>query len=441
MAVRYDDALPRLVRLCESQPHFGAVERACVVRDLRGQLRLVCEARPASVEPDWEDLARVLTDQLQGWFAGPILRPSSPRLEEARTARHLLQQAEPWPEGWPGGEPDALGGPSQIPDRWCALRRVLAKEAWLDAGPAAPPWPLLPSRRPVLVSFHSFKGGVGRTTALVLAARQLAAAGHGVLLVDLDLEAPGLAPLLGVDPEAGVIDALLQHAATGRLDTDGLVQEVDARGVPLHVISAGRLGWSHLEKLARLDYLHTGGHAHSPVEAALHELLRRVRVTERAPDGTSQAVQPGLILIDARAGLHDLAGLALHGLAHVDVLVSRANEQSRQGLDLTLRALGRRCPDARLVLVQTFVPENGREAAIEAWRSELYRMLKTHFYDRSASDADDVGIADAHAPHHAVAVPDLGATGAPPDLASANEVLLGHTVWRELARRIWEQTS
>ena len=43
-----------------------------------------------------------------------------------------------------------------------------------------------------ITTFYSFKGGVGRTMALVNAAATLASAGRRVLVVDFDIEAPGL---------------------------------------------------------------------------------------------------------------------------------------------------------------------------------------------------------------------------------------------------------
>src|SRR5438132_14326392 len=42
------------------------------------------------------------------------------------------------------------------------------------------------------VTFYSYKGGVGRTLALVNVAAELARSGRRVLIVDFDLEAPGL---------------------------------------------------------------------------------------------------------------------------------------------------------------------------------------------------------------------------------------------------------
>ena len=74
----------------------------------------------------------------------------------------------------------------------------------------------LPS--PVVVAFYSLRGGVGRSTALAYTAQLLARAGHTVLCVDMDLEAPGLAALFGKEQEVlpgkGVV-ALLQSFEMG----------------------------------------------------------------------------------------------------------------------------------------------------------------------------------------------------------------------------------
>ncbi len=427
MALPYDAALPRLLELCEAFPDFGNVDIACVVRDLRGRLRLVCQPASGVVTPDWAGLQQALEAGLEGWFAGPLLRTDASGSEERGAAREILQRRQGWPPGWPAGPPDALGVATQLHTRWCALPRTHAKEDWLAGVASPPPWPLLPGRTPIITSFFSFKGGVGRSTALALVARRLALEGKKVIAVDLDLEAPGLAPLLGVDPEVGVLDALLQHAATGTLDLAGLVQEVEVRGASLRVVGAGRLGWSHLEKLARLDYLHGAGMAASPVEKGLHELLNQLK----------RAHAPDMILLDARAGLHDMAGLALHGLAHVDVLVGRDNAQSVQGLDLTLQVLARRRPkdQLRLLLVQTFVPSNARDFVARRYRDEVYRLFGRHIYGEGTAPALD----DASASHSPVTIPDLGDVGAPRSLQEADGALLEHDDYKMLARRLLER--
>jgi len=51
---------------------------------------------------------------------------------------------------------------------------------------------IMPLDFPPVVAFHSFKGGVGRTTHAIALAKALTAKKQKVLLVDGDLEAPGI---------------------------------------------------------------------------------------------------------------------------------------------------------------------------------------------------------------------------------------------------------
>ena len=91
------------------------------------------------------------------------------------------------------------------------LDRRLVGADWLLA-------PAKPSPPPPRFVFASIKGGVGRSTALAVAAADLASRGQRVLVIDLDLEAPGLGPMLLDDstlPEFGTLDALVENGLSG----------------------------------------------------------------------------------------------------------------------------------------------------------------------------------------------------------------------------------
>jgi len=69
------------------------------------------------------------------------------------------------------------------------------------------------SKAPI-TCFYSFKGGLGRTTALVLSAIHLARKGEKVIILDFDLEAPGLASLFEDQEESiaqvkGIVDYIV----------------------------------------------------------------------------------------------------------------------------------------------------------------------------------------------------------------------------------------
>jgi Mrp family chromosome partitioning ATPase len=90
----------------------------------------------------------------------------------------------------------------------CAIRtlildRVRNRVAWFgELGD--PPWEVRVEAKhkgPPIIVFYSFKGGVGRTTALASFAVQRARAGDRVVVMDADLDAPGIGLLFAAGQE------------------------------------------------------------------------------------------------------------------------------------------------------------------------------------------------------------------------------------------------
>jgi stress-induced morphogen len=57
-------------------------------------------------------------------------------------------------------------------------------------------------KKPLVVTFYSFNGGVGRSTALGIVAGILASRNRRVVVIDFDLEAPGISIMLQTDIES-----------------------------------------------------------------------------------------------------------------------------------------------------------------------------------------------------------------------------------------------
>ncbi len=72
---------------------------------------------------------------------------------------------------------------------------------------------------PKVFAFYSYKGGTGRTTASANVSALLAAAGHRVLCLDLDLDGPGIAILFSL-PEEGALPFPLQDYFRGSREID-----------------------------------------------------------------------------------------------------------------------------------------------------------------------------------------------------------------------------
>lgn len=186
-----------------------------------------------------------------------------------------------------------------------------------------------------VVTFYSYKGGVGRTLLLAWVARALAARGKRVLALDLDLEAPGLPSKLRPisEPKAGfgVVDLLLRFQGGASPPTD-LAQWC----LPV-ATEQGSL------------WLLPAGAAPSPAYwHALGKVSWETLFVERAADGArfflwlrdalAKAVEADFLLIDARTGVTEMGAAAVGMLADTVVAVTNTSPESKTGLREVLRA-------------------------------------------------------------------------------------------------------
>ena len=444
MSLAWGEVLNTLLRVVETWPGRVDFKRVCVVRDLQGRIRLAIRVVEGK-SPDAVGFEREIITNLGNWFAGPVLWtvvPSSQ--EERRLAQNLLSKLQTkWPVGWPNEWKDITGGQHPITTGekglWCGEQRARTKDSWIHESPVKPPWPLDP-KTPAIVSFYSFKGGVGRSTTLGIVARQLARLGHHVVTIDLDLEAPGLGRFFDVETDRGILDLLSVHAATGTIELEdpelysATFEEGEGK---ITVYPVGPMDWSYVERLACLDYAPRANAEPSAVEAALRALLDDVR----------RRVKPDYIFLDARAGLHDLGGLSLHALSHVDVLVGRAGRATLDGFRLVIEALTRRRheQDLRVVIVQSFVPlpVTGEEHARirDAWAVALHDIFTPTLYKRMyVNRGDDLPeVTDKAAMHYPWVIPQYDSVGRVDRIQDIDKTVLDGESYMALRARIVER--
>ncbi|GGP01559.1 hypothetical protein GCM10012278_05280 [Nonomuraea glycinis] len=189
-----------------------------------------------------------------------------------------------------------------------------------------------------IAALHSFKGGVGRTLHGVALAHAVAQRGGKVLLVDADLEAPGITWMFAaqgrrIDFSYEDFLALLHSSEDGRPDdavTLGAAYLPNQRADNVIVLPTKR---SLLDvvppRLEPVDLLTPGRSSYflteSLAELAVHLDARTVLVDLRA--GTSELTAP--VLLDPRVKR---------------VFVTTINDQSLRGTVRTIRELGRRAP-------------------------------------------------------------------------------------------------
>lgn len=203
--------------------------------------------------------------------------------------------------------------------------RLLTNQDWLRKSLVEYP-PL-----PTAVAF-SIKGGVGRTTAFALWAWSLARAGKSVVLVDLDLEAPGIAGLLldeGWMPDYGLVDWLVESLvgqANETLLAECLVDCDLARNEPgrIRVLPAfGRKTKEYVNKLGRI-YMPTYSRETGKFMGLADRLLMLLEQFAGLAD------RPDLLLLDSRAGLHDIGSAVVTRLGAEVFMFARDDYQSWQ---------------------------------------------------------------------------------------------------------------
>jgi MinD-like ATPase involved in chromosome partitioning or flagellar assembly len=204
-----------------------------------------------------------------------------------------------------------------------------------------------------VVTFYSYKGGVGRSMALANVALLLSRRNKRVLVVDWDLEAPGIERyFLGHFEIRQRGDGLLSLLAAGGDPPDGYLDHsweiVVPGGAPLSLIQSGRDADPdrYLKRLESLDwpeFFASGG-------------------GERL-EGLRQAWKRDfdVVLIDSRTGLSDSGGICTIQLPDVVVALFAPNDQGMLGTrDVMRYAVHARQKLAHSRMALTVVPVPAR---------------------------------------------------------------------------------
>ncbi|GAA3393687.1 tyrosine-protein kinase family protein [Streptomyces roseoviridis] len=187
----------------------------------------------------------------------------------------------------------------------------------------------LPS--PVVSTFYSLRGGVGRSTALAHAARIIAGQGLTVLCIDMDLEAPGLAALFDVEERVtenmGVVPLLASAEVSGEIPPldDHVLRVTEDSG--LFLLPAGCPGAEYARLLSHLD----------PSAWYGEDEVNPLRLLVKAVSGLPE--EPDVVLIDSRTGISPLAAPLLFDVSDINVIAFYPHPQAKAGTRALTRAL------------------------------------------------------------------------------------------------------
>jgi hypothetical protein len=279
------------------------------------------------------------------------------------------------------------------------------------------------SRVPRVV-FYSIKGGVGRSTALAACAWSLAASGQRVLVLDLDLESPGLSTSLlpqSRQPAYGITDWLVEDLVG---NGDAVFDQMHAslstpqRGELIVVPSHGVEPGEYVSKLGRvwMPGFTAEGHRQNWSE----RLQRLISALE-------QNHQPSIVLIDSRAGIDEVASACVTDLAARRIYLFAVDSlQTWQGYRMLFAhwRLHGVAPSIRkrLQVVGALIPtwsDGAFTQATRQLRENAYSLFSGSLYDEAWPEADD----DADGFHSPPA--DLFNFDLPDDTAPHNPCAIG----------------
>ena len=419
MPVMFDDSLPILIEILNEWGGESFVEQGTVLRDATGRLSFFAADRlpvpapaeavasagvehaPADNELLLDLLGRRIVARLGAYARKdrPVIYPTEDGASPVLTASERI--------------------PVRVGDQFCYLvdRRIVGT-GWL-AEPAA-----TATSGPRRVVFASLKGGVGRSTALTVMAADLARRGRNVLVIDLDLEAPGLGHLLleeGRLPDYGVIDFLVEDGVGG-IGNDllrrfvGTSQLTSSSGGVVDVMPAiGRKSQASPENiLAKLS------------RAMIEDVTETdtVSVGQQVSSMIDRIVALGsydAVLIDSRAGLAELAAPAVLGLGATVLLFGTAQTQTIEGyraLFAALQLLAQRDTaqgrgaEWRLALRPVYAKASLNAETADRFRDEIYELYSEYLYDAEPEDGAgaQAGLLrftqqDTSAPHAPLIIP------------------------------------
>ncbi len=386
--IRFDDVRRRVVDLLRMETVPARVLPLYVVRNLFGRVRISVSGAVEADETCRDALER-FAERLSDALGAHGCPPGNTVLFVESSMLDTLADAAQEIEGLDGVY-------------W--VDRLMTGGDWWTV---SPPDPSRPDGSPRRYTLFSVKGGVGRSTTAAVLAWHLARNGERVLVLDLDLESPGLSSAMldpKTQPEFGITDWFVEDLVG---QGDRVIERMTAeppwpqelegavRVVPAH----GREPGEYLAKLGRV-YMGTGG---TPWNKRLGGLLSRLE----------ERYEPTVVLLESRSGLHDIAAATVTDLDAQVLLFATDSESNwtdygilfhhwqRHGLAPSIRD--------RLSIVSALTPELDTERYLLRFRQKAWDLFREHLYDDANASADSgeafsFDLDDERASHDPIAV-------------------------------------
>jgi WD40 repeat protein len=253
----------------------------------------------------------------------------------------------------------------------------------------------------MIYTFYSYKGGVARSMALANVAELFYRAGLRVLMVDWDLEAPGLERFFPIDyadfyTKPGVIDLLLNYKQQMTeeihlLDNNELPFEKpehfffdiypnSTSTAKLWLLSAGKrsAGKQSKDKNSEDNFIKYANHVRDFNWKDFYENWGGELYFEWLRGQFEQVAD--VILIDSRTGVSEMGGVCTYQLADVIVMLTSPNQQSLNGTYDMLSAfksdgvIEKRNRPLEIIVVPAKI-DDGESNYLDSFQSEFIELF------------------------------------------------------------------
>jgi MinD-like ATPase involved in chromosome partitioning or flagellar assembly len=241
------------------------------------------------------------------------------------------------------------------------------------------------------ITFYSYKGGSGRSLTVANAALYLQRLDFRVVVIDFDLEAPGMHYKFAFDPEtgrlpvsSGLVDYIHQFVTSGKIPdriSDFTIPLSRSPASDLSLIAAGDApGAEYWQKLSQINW---------------HELFYKpdtgfgVELFFDLKNKIELELKPDFLLIDSRTGITETGGVATSLLADRIICLVSPSRENLEGARSVLQSVNRtrrgyQAQPAEITIALSRLPEMEKAAG----ESEVIQsVLKT--LNRDAESLED----------------------------------------------------
>ena len=237
-----------------------------------------------------------------------------------------------------------------------------------------------------IVTFYSYKGGVGRSTTLASYASHLAIKKNKkVVVFDCDFEAPGFTNFFLEDPaniyyKNGLVEFFMDSVEKNEDSLSNYYWEASKKFSgqgSVYVFPSGNLSTDVIDENTDITHLKHYLNGLSRLDVFNQDSL--VECFQYLISKIESEISPDVILIDSRTGFNDIFGISAFRLSNIVVGFFGIDAQTRPGMTFFLEALNRENAP-RIILANSIIPSFAKSklfACFKDYAEELVRNLQT----------------------------------------------------------------